>query len=429
MGRANKDGLPRYLAFHPPNRTYYYKNPAMVQKANLGKDATEAVRLASALNRRFAIETERQAERLDAAIDVGAASFGSAFEAFVEKYSNDYRLKPSTHKLLLQRRDRLSSRIGDIQLPGISTQMLREAIHHDSPFEQAKVRSLLKRFFQFAKSNGQYPQHLPNPVNDLFVDPPPGKKRQRMTLQQFQAIYSQAPDWLRAMMVLALHLALRRIDLVHLRFDHVVGERVISRIRKTDSDARDIEATSVSFRMHPDVHRIIAAARESSIRAGRCPFVIHRVPERKTTRTKNALREGRMEHSAQVLPEYASKAFARARRAAIRSTRCFEGLESGELPTLHEVRSLSSHLYARSGYSTAEVQDLMAHTDPDMTRAYQRGHMRKVLEVDMTLPVNVLDGIARSPQGRDEIREQRVLYVVTRHERKFSQNSLIGFPG
>jgi hypothetical protein len=127
----------------------------MVRKANLGKDATKAVRLASALNRRFAIETERQAERLDAAIDVGAPSFGSAFEAFVEKYSNDYRLKPSTHKLLLQRRDRLSSRIGD----------------------------------------------------------------------------------------------------------HVVGERVISRIRKTDSDARDIEATSVSFRMHPDVHRIIAATR------------------------------------------------------------------------------------------------------------------------------------------------------------------------
>ena len=51
------------------------------------------------------------------------------------------------------------------------------------------------------------------------------------------------------------------------------------------------------------------------------------------------------------------------------------------MPTLHEIRALSSHLYAKAGYQVTAVQELMAHTDPDMTRAYQKGHARKVLRV------------------------------------------------
>jgi hypothetical protein len=35
-----------------------------------------------------------------------------------------------------------------------------------------------------------------------------------------------------------------------LRFDDVVGDRIISPIRKTDTQAREIEATSVDSRAH-----------------------------------------------------------------------------------------------------------------------------------------------------------------------------------
>jgi integrase len=59
----------------------------------------------------------------------------------------------------------------------------------------------------------------------LFVDPLPHKRRQRMTIQQFNAIYSVAPQWLPWLMTLAFHLALRRVDLVSLRFDDVAGDR------------------------------------------------------------------------------------------------------------------------------------------------------------------------------------------------------------
>lgn len=45
-------------------------------------------------------------------------------------------------------------------------------------------------------------------------------------------------------------------------------------------------------------------------------------------------------------------------------TNLFDGLAARELPTLHEIRALSSHLYAKAGFEVAAVQDLMAHTDP-----------------------------------------------------------------
>lgn len=403
--------LPRYLELNPLNGSYYYKNPAMLRKANFGKDHEAALRLAKSLNSNYRIHLEQTAARLEASVDFGGAVFSAAFAAFVDKYIRDYRLKSSTARRLRQRQRRLSDQIGELQLPTIDTQILREAIAADSQFEQGKTKTLLLRFFRYAKSTGLYPSHRANPVDDLFVDPIPHKTRQRITTEQFNATYRVAPDWLQWMMILGVHLALRRVDLVNLRFDDVLDERIVSAIRKTDTDARDIEATSVDFPIHRDVRRVISRARLSSLRANRCPFIIHRLPERKTKRAADALASGHMEHSAQILPEYASKAFAKARDiAAAEKPELFEGLSAAEMPTFHEIRALSSHLYARAGYEVSAVQDLMAHTDPDMTRAYQKGHARRVLRVEMTLPYS----LARDD---DEVREESPLYCSARRQR------------
>ncbi len=405
MARTRTNTLPRYLELNPHNRAYYYKNPAMPAKARLGKDEQEAVRLASQLNARYRIQCEQEAARLEASVDLGGVSFSDAFDPFVEKYIAHYSLKSSTAQLLRQRRRRLIDALGMIQVPMIDTQMLREAISTGSQFEQSKLKTLLLRFFRYAKSTGLYPSHLSNPVDDLFVDPLPHKIRQRMTIGQFNAIYSVAPQWLRWLMTLAFHLALRRVDLVNLRFDNVVGDRIISPIRKTDSQARDMEATSVDFPIHPDVRNVLMEARRSSLRVGRCPFIVHREPERRTRRAADALEGDRMEHPAQILPDYASKAFFQARDLAREHTHLFDGMSAREMPTLHEIRALSSHLYATAGYEVAAVQELMAHTDPDMTRAYQKGHARKVLRVEMLLPYRV-------PQCGDAVNERHAIYRV-----------------
>lgn len=391
MGRHRRDDLPKHLYLSTLNYAYYYKHPGMPKKANLGKDRATAIQMAKILNTKYRTELEQRTMRLEAAIDLGSPRFATAFEQFVEKYIEDYRLKQSTAALLHQRRKRISKQIGDVQVAAIDTQMLREAIAGNSQFEQSKMRTLLLRFFRYAKSNGDYPSHLVNPADDLFVDPVPHKQRHRLTLEQFKAIYRIAPQWLQWVMTLGLHLALRRVDLVNLRFSDIVGGRIISPIRKTDTEAREIEETSVDFPIHPDVQHVITEARRSSLRVGRCPFIVHRVPERRTKRAADALGAGRMEHPAQILPDYATKAFNSVRQVVCRTTDVFAGLSGRQLPTLHEIRALSSHLYAKAGFDVWDVQDLMAHTDPDMTRAYQKGHARKVLRVEMMLPYSVTD--------------------------------------
>lgn len=403
MPKSPSRSLPRYLELHPLNRCYYYKNPAMARKANLGKDEDAATRIATRLNLQLDRERTRNEAVANASPSLEGQRFKPALDDFVEKYIHDYRLKSSTAAVLRQRRDRLNRHLGDHCLALIDTQVLREVIRHGSQFEQSKLRSLLKRFFQYAISNGDYPSSLANPVDNLYVDPQPPKLRNRMSLSQFQAIYRASPEWLQWLLTLAFHTALRRVDLVNLRFDDVRGDRLVSAIRKSDSDARGMEATSVDFPIHPDVRNVIQQSRLSSMRHGRSPFILHRAPERRTKRADDALKRGAMEHPTQVLPQFASKAFAKARAEAASRTKLFEGMRPREMPTLHEVRSLSSHLYALAGYDVDAVQDLMAHTDPDMTRAYQQGHARRILRVEMVLPFGV-------DTSGDEIREQPAAY-------------------
>lgn len=297
------------------------------------------------------------------------------------------RLKASTTELIYQRARRIVASLGDVQVPMIDTQLLSEAIKPFSPFEQTKMKTPLRSFFRYAKSNGLFPPHLPNPVDDLDVAVIQPKRRQRMTLAQFRVVYEYAPLWLQWTMVLALHLALRRADLVNLRYEDIIDDRLVARIRKSESDARSIDAMSVDFPIHPDVKRVLKRSRESALRLGRPPFVIHRQPSRLSARQQHGL-----EHPCRILPRYASKAFNRARAAAVAADpQLFDGARAAELPGLHEIRSLSSHLYAKAGYETETVKDLMAHTDPDMTRHYQKRHERKVVRVEMALPFSLFE--------------------------------------
>ena len=72
----------------------------------------------------------------------------------------------------------------------------------------------------------------------------------------------------------------------------------------------------------------------------------------------------------------------------------------------------------------------MAHTDPDMTRAYQKGHARKVLRVEMMLPYRVPQPQPQpQPQPDNAVREKRAVYRVAaspQGREKFPENSLTG---
>jgi hypothetical protein len=64
MARRNGDELPKYLEHHSVSRFYYYKNPSMPRKANLGSDRVTAVRMAKVLNSKYRIQIEQRATRM-----------------------------------------------------------------------------------------------------------------------------------------------------------------------------------------------------------------------------------------------------------------------------------------------------------------------------------------------------------------------------
>ena len=135
--------------------------------------------------------------------------------------------------------------------------------------------------------------------------------------------------------------------------------------------------------MHDTLRDIIAAAKESSLKYGRCPFVLHEKPGRITKQARDA-----KEHHCQVLPARLSRLFAEARqRAMTADADLFKGYAPEELPGLHEVRALASFLLKEQGADTREVMELMAHTAESMTEHYQRGHREDWREITLKLSV------------------------------------------
>lgn len=109
MARTRTNALPKYLELNPRNRTYYYRNPSMSAKANLGKDLDRAVRLACSLNSRHRAHEQQESARIEACLDLRGERFNTTFASFIEKYICDYRLKPSTARRVHQRQKRLQS--------------------------------------------------------------------------------------------------------------------------------------------------------------------------------------------------------------------------------------------------------------------------------------------------------------------------------
>jgi hypothetical protein len=56
------------------------------------------------------------------------------------------------------------------------------------------------------------------------------------------------------------------------------------------------------------------------------------------------------------------------------------------------VCALSSNLYRRAGYTTADIQQLMAHTEEKITEGYLAGHETQWTEIGLVMPAEVMGG-------------------------------------
>lgn len=181
------------------------------------------------------------------------------------------------------------------------------------------------------------------------------RKRDRLTVEVYSAIWAKAPAWVQNAMDLSLLTLLRREDVVSVRFaDERDGALCVVPGKTEDS-------TGVRLRiaMGDDLAALISRCRDSVL----SPYLVHRLPAKARP---THLRAKDRDHHTQVLPEQLSRAFADARDAA--------GIDGDNPPTFHEVRSLGGALLKDAGWTLPQVQALMGHGSEEMTKVYLEGH-------------------------------------------------------
>ncbi len=260
-------------------------------------------------------------------------------------------------------------------------------------YAQRSRRSEFNKFFNWLMSKDATPKLKGNPFTTaddrprVLMKPLPKKKRKRLDNISFWKIYEKAGElgleYLQIGMGISLLTTMRRGDIVTLKFDqHIVGGQLCKGISKSHEKAINGEGVNLRWDLNDNqpLRELISKARELSLKHYRCPYIINRLPQKRIMGTKT--------HHCQVLPRIFSDAFAEARDA----TDLFQGFERREKPTFHEIRSLGSHLYGKAGYDITRVQELMAHTDAEMTEHYQSGHETQWTDINMKLPDKILGG-------------------------------------
>lgn len=182
------------------------------------------------------------------------------------------------------------------------------------------------------------------------------RKRERLTIEAYRAIWDAAPAWLRNAMDLSLLTLLRREDVVSARFDDAHDGALWIIPQKTEGSS----AVRLRIALGDDLAALLSRCRDRIV----SPYLIHRLPERAKPTGKRAKDR---QHHTQVLPEQLSRAFAVARDEA--------GIGGESPPTFHEIRSLGGALLVtESGWTKEQVQALMGHSSVAMTSVYLEGH-------------------------------------------------------
>lgn len=259
----------------------------------------------------------------------------------------------------------------DIDLEHVNLYLKQYHTNGSAEVQNRKVM-FLKKLFSYAVDESIM---LDNPATRKKLKKLDGKKRKRLSLDDFIRIKNRAPLWLKTAMELSLQTSQARLEVSRIKYsikspnygesgcvwfdepqNGIYGNLYINR-QKT----KEKEAAHISIPIGEELKRIIDNSRDHVL----SPYVVHRMPEKATKQNKN------VDHFTQVDASYLSKAF-----SAIRDEMGIMGdLPIEYRPTFHEIRALSAHLFEQQGINP---QARMAHSDEKSTKVYTKNHVEWV---------------------------------------------------
>ena len=326
--------LPPYLygTVAKGGKTYYsYRNPKTGKLHGMGTDEKAAVKAALQLNAQFMSEPEK---RLIGRVLGGNRPFSELVERCSQSEHEQDLSKVTTRQREWQRKV-LLNRFGSMAVADITTQQIADFLAERPPRMANVFRSTLVALFNRAMADGWIEK---NPA--AITQPRKHKvKRERLSLDQFEAIVALAEPHIQTAMRLSLLTLQRREDIHALQWSHIQDGCWYLTQQKTRNKLR--------IALAPPVQALLERSRVKGAK-----YVIVRLEN-----CKGALR-GERPHIDGI-----TKGFARARDVS----GLFDDWDADKKPTFHEIRSLGARLYEKRGI---DPQALLGHRSRKMTDHY-----------------------------------------------------------
>jgi len=346
-----------------PNKTgFKYRHPVTKKETRLGIDRAKAFAAAKKLNALLMPTTD-----LVARVMGTEKTVADAITVFRADDIPGRKWSPKTAEVYESVIRRIESGLGDRELQHLTVKDCAEFIRKvtESPRSRQQFRLVLGWILACAVEEGWIDTN-PALATRRFTHE---RQRDRLTLDAYVAIWTQAPQWVRNAMDLSLLSLLRREDVVTAQFQDVREGALYVVPSKTEGTT----LVKLKIDLGDEGAALVTRCRDNVV----SPYVIHRLPERARPSDQRAKER---KHHTQVLPEQLTRAFAEARDAA--------GITGKTAPTFHEVRSLGGALLMQKGWSLQEVQALMGHASEAMTKVYLEGHDApwQPVSIGITLP-------------------------------------------
>lgn len=331
------------------------------QRKSLGKDKSEAVKAAQALNAALDRNPDIVSRILNNAkrLDTQIPNFEQGLNEFIKNRLSKKKYANSTMEIINANLDKYKEMWANTACNEITLNMIAVYLNNQTDYQAEKHRSLLIDIWKYFTAHEWANENI---VEKTLKPIRPEKVKLRHSNEAIEKIKSVSPAWLCLAIDLALHSVQRRADLV-------VMER--SAINIKDNTMTVLQHKSLNYDkpifievdMHPELRETVLKCVEHSMQL-RCPYLISTRPDRINEQTRAAKL-----HPFAVTEDHLTKQFKKYRDLA----GVYDDLEPKQRPSLHDLRALGLYNITQQ-YGKKYAQALAGHATVKMTDHYIEGH-------------------------------------------------------